>query len=36
MFIFRFIVMMVCSMINIDIIKIENGRFVIDFGDRIK
>lgn len=34
MFIFRFIVMMVCSMI--DIFNIENGRFVIDFGDRIK
>lgn len=34
MFIFRFVVMMVNSMI--DIINIENGRFVIDFGDRIK
>lgn len=34
MFIFRFIVMMVSSMI--DIINIENGIFVIDFGDRIK
>lgn len=34
MFIFRFIVMMVSSMI--DIINIENGIFVIDFGDRKK
>lgn len=36
MFIFRFTAMTVCSMINIDTIKIENGRLVIDPGDRTK